>query len=82
MHRGADKGFGEDIPTCIDVAVRVGDHVPWFKGSGVWGRFDYDHVHRFAGVESSAADIDIGIWLVILLIGSEGRLAEGFGLLD
>src|SRR5439155_14657767 len=35
---------------------------------------------RFAGRESSAGNIDVGVWLVIFLVSSEGRPVRRLGL--
>src|SRR4051794_33584489 len=64
LHRGAYKLLGEDVPTGLEIAVRIGDDVPGFVAGGVWRQLDYDHVDGFAGRESGAGHIDIGIWLV------------------
>src|SRR2546430_9171085 len=76
----SDKVLGEDIPTGLEIAVRIGDHVPWFVAGGVGRQLDDDHVDRFAGRESSAGNIDVGVWLVIFLVSSEGRAVRRFGL--
>src|SRR2546430_9349686 len=42
----SDKVLGEDIPTGLEIAVRIGDHVPWFVAGGVGRQLDDDHVDR------------------------------------
>src|SRR2546430_12862308 len=76
----SDKVLGEDIPTGLEIAVRIGDHVPWFVAGGIGRQLDDDHVDRFAGCESSAGHIDVGVWLGILLVSSEGRAVSGLTL--
>jgi hypothetical protein len=41
---------------------------------------DDDHVDGFARRESGAGDIDIGVWLVVFLVSSEGRPVRRFDL--
>src|SRR2546430_16777692 len=76
----SDKVLGEDIPTGLEIAVRIGDHVPWFVAGGVGRQLDDDHVDGLAGRESSACNIDVGVWLVILLVSSEGRAVRRLAL--
>ena len=74
QERGAIKILGEDVPACVEFAVRVGDHLPRFERLLDGVCFDHNHVHGFAGLESGAVEIDIGKWRVIFAIGGEGRL--------
>jgi len=74
LKRRATKILGEDVPACLEIAVLVRDHVPRLERLRVGICFDHNHVDRFAGLESGAGEIDIGIWRVILAIGGEGWL--------
>ena len=44
-----------------------------------WVCFDHKHVHGFVRLEAAAVEIDIGVWRVILAIGSEGGVVRQLG---
>jgi hypothetical protein len=74
LERGPYKLVGEDVPACLEIAVLVGHHLPRFERLLFGVCFDHNHLDGFARLEACAGEIDIGKWLVILLIGGQGRL--------